>query len=594
MAEKAVKKKRAEEAAALAGPAVSPGALDGNRDPGTVVDPSPSPRRESSSSSVQKSKAKKKESDKPKSSVVHHEDLQRHFHVFEEKLFSRFTVMFNQPRDPAVTPVPAAAAQGTPDLQSPCPQPQQQLTPHQPSTTSANIHSQPAGVDHPPSVPIQPQLTPFLAPSGFPQSQGGVPAPSCQPAVNDQAQGSGSVLVDQATPSQETWLQPLTVSVDQGPPITMLQTLHPDHQPSTGASQPPSAPLEADLLSPQPAASQQGLLGNASMLVPDIPSLVSNMESHWNAQEAQEDCVNPLSGLKGLEGLELTGFAPAITRPRKKLQPLDIMEAMWEHARGGATVQKVQVDKVLHAQDVDEGGFLAHEPPQGLLNSSKVIDADNALKAAQQQQCALGLILAKGLTNLNNIVAKVNQAVSEGQGLSPAEAKDLSAELSAEASRPFSQALRVVASKANDFHMRRKDRIVEALKYQDEVLANTVKITPLGHRSFFATDITEHIKEATNRASIKAMIRASNPKPHTQHHAKGARHHPYTRPDSRHTHAGTQSEPRQGGYRSKEHGNQRPFHEGRPGRQGKGRQPSKGKHQHKQHSKQDSGASKDF
>ena len=108
---------------------------------------------------------------------------------------------------------------------------------------------------------------------------------------------------------------------------------------------------------------------------------------------------------------------------------------------------------------------------------------------------------------------------------------------------------------------------------------------PPGHRSFFSVDIKEHIKEATNRASLKAMLRVSNSGP--KHHSKSSRHHPYTRPDSH-------SEARQGGYRPKEQGSQLPFHEGRPGNQGKGRQPSKGKPQHKQHNKQDSSAPKEF
>ena len=37
---------------------------------------------------------------------------------------------------------------------------------------------------------------------------------------------------------------------------------------------------------------------------------------------------------------------------------------------------------------------------------------------------------------------------------------------------------------------------MEGLKAQDEILANTVKQTPLGHSSFFKTDILDHIKDA--------------------------------------------------------------------------------------------------
>ena len=123
-------------------------------------------------------------------------------------------------------------------------------------------------------------------------------------------------------------------------------------------------------------------------------------------------------------------------------------------ATGGNSIQKVQVDKFLRAHGVEKGGFLAHEVPSGLLTSNRAIDTDNTLRSVQQQQCARGLTLAKGFTNLNDVVAKLKQTVSEGQGLSNLEAQDLATELSTEASRPFSQAFRVVASKANNLHSR--------------------------------------------------------------------------------------------------------------------------------------------
>ena len=48
---------------------------------------------------------------------------------------------------------------------------------------------------------------------------------------------------------------------------------------------------------------------------------------------------------------------------------------------------------------------MAHDVPSGLLTTNRAIDTDNTLKSAQQQQCLLGLILAKGLANLNDVVA---------------------------------------------------------------------------------------------------------------------------------------------------------------------------------------------
>ena len=280
--------------------------------------------------------------------------------------------------------------------------------------------------------------------------------------------------------------------------------------------------------------------------------------------------TNPLQGLKGLEELSLTGFTPAVSRPRQRLQPRAIQEAMWEHARGSDAVQRVQVDKILGAQEVESGGFKAHEVPMGLLTTSKMVDSDNSMRSAQQQQCALGLLLAKSLANVDDIVRKVREATAEGQGLSLEESRDLATELSDEATRPLAQAFRIIASKANDLHMRRRDRIVDNLRGQDEVLANVVKQAPLGHQAFFKDDLSDHIKEATNRASWRSMMRASQPR-----HSRESRAHPYTRPaDSRRPQHGKgehKHTPRRDQQPS------RPFHGGRPGHSGRGRQASKGK-----------------
>ena len=261
---------------------------------------------------------------------------------------------------------------------------------------------------------------------------------------------------------------------------------------------------------------------------------------------------------------------------------------MWEHARGSDAVQRVQVDKILGAQEVESGGFKAHELPSGLLASSKALDTDNALRAAQQQQCALGLVLAKGLANLDDIVRKLREATTEGHGLSLEETRDLATELGDEATRPLAQAFRIIASKANDLHMKRRDRVVDSLKGHDEVLANAVKQAPLGHQAFFKEDLSEPIKEASNRASWRSMMKASQPR-----QAREARSHPYTRPtDSRRQHYAKgdhkHSSPR------KEHQGSRPFHGGRPSHAGRGRQSNKGKghnggfkHQSKQNQDQE-------
>ena len=157
----------------------------------------------------------------------------------------------------------------------------------------------------------------------------------------------------------------------------------------------------------------------------------------------------PIAGLRGLEGLSLRGFAPAVSQPRVRPQPRAIQEAMWEHARGGENIQKVPVDKIPSVQEVESGGFKAHEIPQA---SSPVQGWPR-----QTHPCSLpsnSNVLAKGMTNLDDIVIKLRETIAEGYGLSLEETKDLATELADEATRPLAQAFRLVASKANDLHLK--------------------------------------------------------------------------------------------------------------------------------------------
>ena len=158
---------------------------------------------------------------------------------------------------------------------------------------------------------------------------------------------------------------------------------------------------------------------------------------------------------------------------------------MWEHARGGETIQKIPVDKILGAQEVEAGGFKAHDIPSGLITHHRLAEADAPLKSAQQHQYALGLVLAKGMANLDDIVLKLREAISQGHGLSLEETKDLATELADEATRPLAQAFRLVASKTNDLHLKRRDKLAEGIKGQDELLASAVKQASLGHQTFF-------------------------------------------------------------------------------------------------------------
>ena len=104
---------------------------------------------------------------------------------------------------------------------------------------------------------------------------------------------------------------------------------------------------------------------------------MSNVSEVGDSSTAPEP-PSPLQGLKGLEELSLAGFTPAVSHPRQRPQPHAIQEAMWEHARGTDAVQRVQVDKILGAQEVESGGFKAHEVPMGLLTTAKMVDSDNS------------------------------------------------------------------------------------------------------------------------------------------------------------------------------------------------------------------------
>lgn len=110
------------------------------------------------------------------------------------------------------------------------------------------------------------------------------------------------------------------------------------------------------------------------------------------------------------------------------------------------------------------------------------------------------------------LLAKLCDTVATGQGLSVEETRDLATELNDETTWPLAQAFSVIASKPKDQHVKRQERLVEGLKSQDQVPVNAIKATPLSHSAFFAQDITDVIKEAANRASIKAMVRAAQPR----------------------------------------------------------------------------------
>ena len=171
-----------------------------------------------------------------------------------------------------------------------------------------------------------------------------------------------------------------------------------------------------------------------------------------------------MDNFRGLEDLTLKGFAPALSLPRQRPRPRAIQKAMWEAARGGEVIKKIPIDKIMGAQEVESGGFKAPEVPSQLLMTQKMLETDGLLKSTHQQHCALALVLVKGLTHINGIVTKLRDSVTAGEGLSVEETQDLASELSDEATRLFAQAFRVIASKSNDQHIKRRDRLVEGLK----------------------------------------------------------------------------------------------------------------------------------
>ena len=78
------------------------------------------------------------------------------------------------------------------------------------------------------------------------------------------------------------------------------------------------------------------------------------------------------------------------------------------------------------------------------------------------------------------IVRKIQGAILEGHVLSLEKARDLGQELGEETVRPLGRTFRVLASKAIDMHKKRRARLVETLKSQDDMLAATLKSSCLG------------------------------------------------------------------------------------------------------------------
>ena len=218
------------------------------------------------------------------------------------------------------------------------------------------------------------------------------------------------------------------------------------------------------------------------------------------SQAIPHEPPNPLDKFRGLEDLTLHSFTPALSMPKQHPCPRAIQEAMWEAARGSELIKKISIDKIMGVQGVESGGFKAPDIPHELLSTLKILETDSLLRSTHQQHCVLALVMVKGITHINDIVTKLPDTVSQGQKLSMEETQDLASELSDEVTHFVCDSL--IASKSNNQHIKRRDKLVEGLRRQYEVLANAVKTVSLGHTSFFAQDMTDHIKEAAKRASI--------------------------------------------------------------------------------------------
>jgi len=278
----------------------------------------------------------------------------------------------------------------------------------------------------------------------------------------------------------------------------------------------------------------------------------------------EEAPPHALARVAGLEDFALTGIAPAFSQPRKTGGPSDLQARMWVTARGGELLQRVPVDKLELNYKVGSGPFQAPPLPRGLLSDRAALEADETMRAVQQQWGTVGQAVTKSLARIEEIVKSLQEKASLSASVSSQDICELAKELSGEAVRPLSHVLRLSASRFNSHQARRKDRVQSVIAKYDFALGQAVKEAPLATSTFFTEDMTPHIKEAQARRANRDMLRA------VQGHGP-RRQGPYDRPSS-----GQGPHPRRGAPPStftRGRGQQasQPFRRGRPGQGQRGR-----------------------
>jgi len=265
--------------------------------------------------------------------------------------------------------------------------------------------------------------------------------------------------------------------------------------------------------------------------------------------EGPPPAPSSLTGVEGLEDFALTGIAPAFSQPRTKPLPSTLQTRMWVAARGGETLQRVAVDKLMSTYSVGSGPFLAPPLPRGLISDRNTKEADATLRGVQQVWGTVGLAVTKSLTLIEGVVKELRAKLSE---LPPDIASDLDSinkQLSEEAVRPLSHVLRVAASKFNSHQARRKDKVLATVRRYDHTLGEAILSTPLATTEFFAEDVSQHIKEAQGRRATKDMLKAVT--------SGTSRQAPYSRPSASATRGSSYPSQRAPSHRTR--GGQPPF-----------------------------------
>jgi len=327
--------------------------------------------------------------------------------------------------------------------------------------------------------------------------------------------------------------------------------------------------VEADPASPGPLPPSHQPVTSPPAEQPVEGSFSPEYQDQWEDASEATGPTEPrgLEQVAGLEGFSLPGLLPAFSLPKRTHGPSDIQQRMWVSARGGEVFHKVPVDKLESTYRVGAGPFQAPPPlPRGIITDRRDTEADESLRAIQQQWGTIGQAVTRGLSRIEEVVRALQDRAASGS-ISPSDIHELSQDLATEAVRPFSHVLRLSAARFNAYQIKRKDRLHSSLARQDFALAQAVKETPLATQSFFAEDMSGHIKEAQTRKATKDMLRSVQ--------GQGTRRPaPYDRPQSASVPSFRRGASRDHAGQSRGRASfsgRQPFRSGRPGQGQRGR-----------------------